>query len=335
MRFDQIVGQDRVIRILTRMLERGRVAHALLFTGIDGCGRRTTANALAMTLNCRNPDAGAPCGRCGPCRKILSGNHPDVISIFPAGVYIKIDQIRSLRKQLRFAPLEGGYRIITVNDAQTMNPEASNALLKTLEEPPDDTHIVLTAPETTDLMETIVSRCQHLAFRPIAADTIAAFLHKHRSMSPDAVRCIAMLAGGSLGKALCEDTEKWAARRGTIMKTLAVISNAPLPALFDFAEDLYRDKNRVQEMLDLVSLWYRDLLMGKVCPHHILNKDYAADIMQNASQHELEDVLKKLSVVFSTGQSLSRNANGRLALDVLSLQLGAVGDREFTKKQGR
>jgi DNA polymerase-3 subunit delta' len=332
-RFDEIVGQNRVVRILIRMLERGRMAHAMLFTGIDGCGRRTTATVLAMTLNCRNLDAGVSCGHCGSCRKILSGNHPDVVSIVAAGAYIKIDQIRALRKQLRFAPIEGGYRIIIVNDAHKMNPEASNALLKTLEEPPDDTHIVLTAPETNDLVETIVSRCQHVAFRPIGANTIAAFLQEQESMAPDTARCIALLAGGSLGKALGADAQNWAARRSTLMKTLATISDAPLPALFDFAEDLSSDKNKIQETLGLVSLWYRDLLMSKLCPHHVLNKDYDADIVKNASRYDVGDILRKLSAVFSTQRNISRNANSRLALDVLSLQLGSVGVRGFTQER--
>jgi len=324
MGFDDIVGQDRAIRLLRRMIERQRVPHALLFTGIDGCGRQTTAKALAMVMNCRERPSDVPCNRCGSCRKMLSGNHPDLIVIDPDGVYIKIDQIRSLRKRLRYAPVDGGCRVIIVNDAHKMNPEASNAMLKTLEEPPRGTYIVLTAPEMTDLMETIVSRCQQVAFRPVCVDTIVDILERKMDMDGNVARAIAVLAKGSPGKALSADTEKWMAWRTGLIEYLLSLSKASIPALFGFAEVLSRDKDRLHEALDMLMIWFRDILICRFCPDNIVNTDYAAAVKQGAKQISVEDTLKKLLAVSSAQQKISRNANRRLVLEVMMLQLAKI-----------
>lgn len=332
--FDDIVGQDAAIRILIRMLKRDRVPHALLFTGIDGAGRQTTAKALAMAMNCRECDVGVPCGHCSACSKMLSHNHPDLTVVDPSGTMIKIDQIRSLRKLLRYAPVEGGYRIIIVNDAQAMNPEASNAMLKMLEEPPNDTHVILTAPEPTDLLETIVSRCQHVPFRPISVETIVGFLKQVKDMDGDTARCIAILSKGSLGKALSADAENWMAWRTKLMERLLHISKASIPSLFALAENLSHDKDGLQEALDMVNIWFRDLLIWKFCPDNILNKDYAVQIEQNSSKLSQDDLLKNIAAVVSAQQKISRNANRRLALDVLMMELGDVGDRRLKEWLG-
>jgi len=171
--FESIIGQRRAIGLLTRMVEKDRVPHALLLTGIDGIGKQTAAKAMAMAMNCLTPRGALACRECASCRKMLSGNHPDLIIVEPSGVFIKIDQIRTLQKRLMFAPIQGGRRSVIVNDAHTMNAEASNAMLKTLEEPPDNTHLVLTAQQTSDLLPTIVSRCQHVGFEPLSPESIA------------------------------------------------------------------------------------------------------------------------------------------------------------------
>ena len=185
--FDAIIGQKRAKRLLTRMVEKDRVAHALLFTGIDGIGKKTAAKAMAMALNCRKTTGVLACKKCPSCRKMLSDNHPDLITVEPSGIFIKIDQVRTLRRRLMFAPIHGGRRMVIVNDAHTMNAEASNAMLKMLEEPPDNTHWVLTAPQTSDLIPTIVSRCQHIAFEPLSFETIVQVLRKNQEMDLESV----------------------------------------------------------------------------------------------------------------------------------------------------
>jgi DNA polymerase-3 subunit delta' len=325
--FDDIIGQGAAVRILKRMLARGRVPHALLFTGIDGTGRQTTAKALAMALNCRARHSGKACRRCDACRKMISFNHPDLMVIEPSGVTIKIDQIRSLRKQLRYAPVEGGFRIIILNDAQTMNLEASNAMLKMLEEPPDNTHIILTAPEPSDLLATIVSRCQQVAFRPISPNSIDTFLQQEKGMDGATARAMAVLSKGSLGAALCADAAVSMARREALMGQLVSMSEASIPALFGLAEELSRGKEELQETLDMMLTWFRDVLVWKWCPENILNTDHAVHIEEASEKRSEDDLLNIIAVVSSTQQKISKNANRRLALEVLLMTLGDVAAR--------
>ena len=323
MTLESIVGQPRVMGILTRMLHNHRLAHALLFTGIDGVGRQTTAKALAMALNCLNPTGVSACAECPSCRKVATGNHPDVIVLKPRGASIKIDQVRSLRKHLRFAPLEGRRRIIIINDGQTMRAEASNALLKILEEPPNNTHIIVTAPETTDLLPTIVSRCQHLAFRPIAPAEIASVLVARQGLDRDTALTLSLLAGGSLGRALAADAEQWITWRQDLLKRVHSISDStkPTAALFDFAQSLARDKDRLEDALGLIIMWFRDALMCKFAPEKVLNRDFLKEIQTLSEELSVDELLQKMAAAFATQTAILRNVNARLALDVMMMRL--------------
>lgn len=323
MPLESIVGQARVIGILTRMLRNHRLAHALLFTGMDGVGKQTTAKALAMALNCVNPVGVSACTECSSCRKVAGGNHPDVIVVNPSGAFIKIDQVRSLRKHLRFAPLEGGRRMIIINDGQTMKAEAANALLKILEEPPNDTHIIVTAPETADLLPTIVSRCQHIAFRPIAPAEIAEVLVASKGLDPDAATTLSLLAGGGLGRALAADAEQWITWRQDLLERVHSISDStkPTAALFDFAQTLARDKDRLEDALGMIMMWFRDALMCKFVPEKVLNRDFLKEIQALSEELSVDELLQKMAAAFAAQRAIFRNVNSRLALDVMMMRL--------------
>ena len=322
MAFESIVGQEHAIRLLTRMLQRDRLAHAVLFTGIDGIGRQTTAKTLAMALNCiKPPDRVSACRACGSCQKMISGNHPDVITVNPSGVFIKIDQVRSLRKQLRFGPLEGGRRVIIINDGQAMNAEASNAMLRMLEEPPNNTHIILTTSQTTDLLRTIVSRCQQIAFRPIPVTKIADVLVARKGLDRDTATAMAILAKGSLGKALSADSEKWMRWRRNLLEHVGSISTESTQALFVFAEAVARDKDTLQDALDMIIIWFRDILICKFYPEKVLNRDYIEDIQLKSKELSVEHLLGKIITVFAAQRAILRNVNRRLALEVMMMRL--------------
>lgn len=321
--FDAILGQQRAIRWLTRTLEKDRVAHALLFTGIDGIGKQTTAKALGMAMNCQRPVRGLACKTCPACKKMLSGNHPDLILIGPDGAFIKIDQVRDLQKRLMFAPINGGTRLVVVNDAQTMNAEASNAMLKILEEPPDNTYIVLTAAQTSDLLPTIVSRCQHLCFEPLSCETIANELTSRRGLDETDAMAIALLAKGSLGKALCADTQEWVGWRNGLIERMESMANASVHKLFAFAQAIAHDKDRVQDVLDMMMIWFRDLLMSKLCPEKVLNRDRMRDIERASEGCSVDDLLGKIAIVSDTQRAISNNANLQLALEVMMMRLAS------------
>ncbi len=324
MTFESIVGQERAIRLLTRILENNRLAHALLFTGVDGIGRQTTAKAMAMALNCLKPVGTSACGVCRSCKKVISGNHPDVIIVKPSGTFIKIDQVRSLRKTLRFAPLEGGRRVIIINDAQAMNLEASNAMLKILEEPPNDTYIILTASQTTDLLPTIVSRCQQIPFRPVPVADIAAALGARSGLDADAATAVAVLAKGSLGRALSADAEKWMDWRKDLLERVGLVSSESTHALFVFADTLARDKDRLQDALDVIIIWFRDILICRFHPEKILNRDCMEEIQRKSERLSVDDILEIIMAVFAAQRAIVKNANRRLALEVMMMRMSSA-----------
>jgi DNA polymerase-3 subunit delta' len=165
MSFNDIIGHDRPVQVLKRALAGGTVAHAYLFSGDEGIGKRMTARALAAAVNCleRGPEGG--CGTCPSCRKVAAGSHPDVHLLAPDGAEIKIDQIREVQSDLSLCPFEGAKKVLIVDGAETMNDASSNALLKTLEEPPGETVIILVTSRPQGLLPTIRSRCQEVVSR--------------------------------------------------------------------------------------------------------------------------------------------------------------------------
>ncbi|RPJ72983.1 MAG: DNA polymerase III subunit delta', partial [Desulfobacteraceae bacterium] len=194
--FDAIIGQPRPIRILTRLLARGILPHALLFTGMEGVGKKTTAAAVIMACNClgsseaeddgrgrMTPGAGG-CGTCAACRKIAAGSHPDLRRLAPAGGMIKIEPIRELCAFLNMKPFEARMRAVVITDAQALNPAAGNALLKMLEEPPPQTVMILTTAQAADVLPTIVSRCRQIHFAPLVRRDVAAILMRDHEQDP-------------------------------------------------------------------------------------------------------------------------------------------------------
>lgn len=321
MRFDSIIGQERPIRFLTQMLKKKNIPHAMLFTGVDGIGKRTTAMALGMALNCTNPVGVSACGECPSCQKVISGAHPDMITIRPDGAFIKIDQVRALSRQLRFAPLEGNWRVVIINDAQAMNLEASNAILKVLEEPPKNTFIILTASQTTDLLPTIVSRCQQVAFRPIPYEKVAEVLVELQGLDRQTATTLAVSTKGSLGKALSVDGEKWTVWRARLVEQISSFSIRSIQPIFGFVAAIASDKDRLVDALDMIMTWFRDVLMCKVSPERIINKDFMTKI-QNASQgRSVNELLEKVEAVYAAQTAISKNSNPRLALEVMMMRV--------------
>ncbi len=319
--FEPIIGQERPIRFLTQMLQKKSIPTALLFTGVDGIGRQKTARAMAMALNCSGPVGVSACGRCPSCRKVISGSHPDIVIVGPDGVFIKIDQVRAVSRQLRFAPLEGNWRIVIINDAQAMNLEASNAMLKILEEPPKRTAFILTASQTTGLLPTIVSRCQQIAFRPIPYEKVAQLLVEARGLDRQTATTLAMSAKGSLGKALSEDGEKWTVWRDDVLEQIAALSGESMQPIFAFAKALSRDKGRLADALDMIMMWFRDVLMCKASPERIINEDFKTKIERASQGESVNALLEKVGAVHSAQRAISRNANPRLTLEVMLLRL--------------
>lgn len=195
--WNRLVGQETVVRALRDSIERDTVGHAYLFAGPQGVGRMLAALALAASVNC----PGGGCGECDICARVLRRTHPDVHLVMPEGAQILVGQIRTVREEAFRSPMEGRTKVFVIEDAERMNPAASNALLKVLEEPPDGVLFVLMTDAPDDLPPTILSRCRRLDFAPLGPSVVRSVLTEHHGVEP-ALADWAGRVSGNLARAL-------------------------------------------------------------------------------------------------------------------------------------
>jgi DNA polymerase-3 subunit delta' len=347
--FESILGQEKPIRLLTTLLRNETIPHALLFLGIEGVGKKTTAMATAMASNCTgHGDENLPkekknranrstiqeittsgiCGCCKSCSKIKSGNHPDIILVEPTGNFIRINQIRNLCNTLTMKPYEARLRVVIISDAQAMNPAAGNALLKMLEEPPDQTVLILTAVHASDLLPTIVSRCQHIRFSPIPHNHIEALLVEKQGASHDDAKIVATMANGSISKALSMMRHmskiNWIKRRAWLLNSVESLSLMSIPLRLAFAENLSKNKAALADSLEVMKSWFRDLVICKFHPAQIMNKDLRKKIQQNSKKVPVASLLSKIDDIQLAQKNIQANTNLRLTLEVLIMRLAKV-----------
>ena len=328
--FSSIIGQAKPIKLLSTLVQKGTIPHALLFTGIDGVGKRTAAKTLAMACNCaagepgvgQNPKhADLPCGKCRACRKIASDNHPDILSIAPADTIIRIAQVRQLNDALSMKPYEARQRVVIIGSAQALNPEAGNALLKILEEPPDHTLLVLTARQRSDLLPTIVSRCQHIRFGPLSSSHVAELLMNSQDIKPDEAASVANLARGSFTRALELYKRNWIARRDWLIDELMKLPTQPTTVKLAWANQLAQNKRLLEDTLEVLQIWLRDLAVYQYNPKNIINKDLTDKIQYVSQRVDTKALNAYIQALSKTQKAIDANVNIRLALEALVLKL--------------
>lgn len=339
--FDSIIEQQLPVKILANFLRAGSIPHALLFTGIEGIGKKTTALAFAMACNCQAPattSASDPrgvsqeeiypfgaCGACRSCRKILSKHHPDIIHLKPSGVSIRIAQIRELCHIFTMKPYEAQYRVAIIADAHTLNLEAANAFLKMLEEPPEKSLFILIAEQSADLLPTIASRCQPIRFNPLSLSSLAHILVETHAVSSEEALVVASMAQGSVtrAKAMVHTANKnnWINRRNRLVHELLSLSAYPIGRLMAIAERLSKNKDTIQDDLEVIKSWLRDLIVWKYDPDKIINKDLTNKI-QYASQNIAAPILlKQFEIAQDVQKKIKANTNPRLTLEIMVLKL--------------
>jgi DNA polymerase-3 subunit delta' len=325
--FDHIIGQKLPIRRLQTFLQNATLPHALIFSGIAGIGKRTVARTVAMALNCQNnPDCATPCGHCLPCRQIISGSHPDVLLIEPQGNYLRIDQIRKLLSTLALKPFTAQRRVVVIADAQEMNKEAANALLKVLEEPPPDTVLILTTLQTSDLLPTIVSRCRNIRFNPLGADHIMSLLKDTDGIDERFIDTAAALSAGSVAKAKRLSTIFWRDQRNWLIQAAGVDHAAntgkrSIALALTFSAQLSQKKEQVPELLEILKTWIRDLTIWPYRPQSVINNDYNKVLALTRPHMDDGQLLGMWNAIEKAQKDIAAKVNIRLTLDVMALRM--------------
>jgi DNA polymerase-3 subunit delta' len=332
--FRDILGQERAVSHLKTAMARGRLSHAYLFLGPGGVGKTTVARALAAALNCTAPlDDGDACGECPSCRRLNAGTHPDFLLIAPTGEshqpQIKIEQIRDLRHLVEYPPLGGGWRVVVIKPAEALNAlndAAANALLKTLEEPPPQHLMILTAQGEADLLPTVVSRCHKLAFVPLPILLVAKELVARRGLNKEQAAWLAALSGGSLGRALKLDPEDLLAQRRQVLEELDHLTAGSTAGMLDWAQRLAKDRTALDNFLVLAQLWYRDLLVShcRAPDHLVANRDLEPELAGVRAAETPGTWFAKFSALGTAQRHLQANLNPELTLNILGLRLAAT-----------
>ncbi len=323
MSFKDIKGEGSAIAFLKNAASNGRVAGAYIFLGPSGCGKKLTAVNFAKLLNCDASVEGEPCEKCGSCIKINSSSHPDVLVLEKEekkaefGIDIVFEAIRSVSLK----PYEARKKVYIIDDADLMSEPAQNAVLKTLEEPPQDVVLILMVEDIQTMPATIKSRSQIVKFFPMPAADIENILrHDHKVDAKDA-RILARLSLGSIGRAL--DNSK----NGFLEKRSMVIDGLRNRNIFD-SDFKKMERDDFAGLLDIMLSWYRDVLVTKAYAGKgadILNTDKTDEINREAKRLSFEYLDNAVNAVADAKDNLNRNANPKLTMNVLGIRLEERG----------
>lgn len=319
--FAGIIGQDKAKTLLHRAVEQNRLSHALLFKGPMGVGKKTFARIFAAFVNCQQPEKNESCGRCPSCLKFQASSHPDFIVIEPEGAAIKINQVRELKKILAFPPLEAKIRVVLLCDIHTMRREAANSLLKTLEEPPEQTMLILTADEAGVILPTILSRCQTVPFFPLPQEEVAKILTQEAEIEPESAATLAAIAEGSLGRARLLLTKDLLGMRREIIDNLLRCepdTPATIQTFGELAESAAKLKEDLSELLELITTWHHDLILhSHGAPGKIINQDLRATFTPACRRWSSRQLSERLRLIDTARKQLARNCNPTAVCEVL------------------
>ena len=332
-------GQDPLLRQLDASLAAGRVAHSYLLAGPPHIGKMTLALDLAAAVNCRYRyvDNAGPCQQCAACTRIARGVYADLSIVAVGGdprvpTRISIEQVRQTESFLALTPVEGDWKVVIFDGAETLSAgqaESANALLKTLEEPPPGTLLLLLTANPDAILPTIRSRCRLLPLRPMPGAELADYLARRRGAPPEQADYLARLARGCPGWALrALDDETMLSERATELAQIAEIAFAPLDRRFEYANSLAsqfsRDRESVRQRLYLWQRWWRDVLLNQQgVPQHAHHTGHRDALAAMAASSDAVAVTAFLQRSQETLTALDANANPRLALECLMLDTPA------------
>jgi DNA polymerase III subunit delta' len=343
--FSKLIGNAPVRHALRRLIEKDRVPNSLLMSGLEGVGKRQFALELIRTIICSERAEDGSCGVCSTCKRISSfempaaddkdaykrivfSDHPDVGSVIPYNRSILVDSIRHLEAEANFRPYEASARFFIIDDAEKMNDAASNALLKTLEEPPPTTHIILITSQPDALLPTIRSRCQTIRFGSVPEEEIERFLLEERAFGRDEALVSARMSRGSVGRAVSMDLKRFADLRSRMVEAVRhAIAAGDRVALLRISEEMTdaRNKDTFEESLDVLESLLRDIWKLSVTAdeHGIENVDLAKDLASCASERTRKVVPEWIEAIEKMRLDLVVNINRRIATDALFSRMAA------------
>ncbi|MBR1567718.1 MAG: DNA polymerase III subunit delta' [Lachnospiraceae bacterium] len=321
--FKDVVGHESIIGHFKSSIEKDKVAHAYLIHGEKGTGKKMLAGLFAKTLQCEVGGTD-PCCKCRSCIQCDTGNHPDIRWITHDKTVISVDDIREqINKDVLTRPYSSRYKIYIVPDADLMNPQAQNALLKTLEEPPSYVVVLLLTNNIERMLPTIISRSITLNLKPVGELDLLEYLGKIGIPMGKAKFCVGF-ASGNLGKAVrLATSEDYNSIKQDCVGILKNINRLEIYDLIESVKKMSKYKLDVYDYIDLMMMWYRDILMLKVAgsPDKLLFKEEYTALKQQANHISFEGIENVLEAMDKVKVRLEANVNFDIAMELLLLTI--------------
>lgn len=326
MDFNDIYGHDKIIKNLKNAFVNNTISHGYLFTGMKGLGKKKVAMSFAKTLLCEKEMENA-CNTCSSCLKFNTDNHPDLYIEKPDGGSFKKEQIESIQKEMKTLPYESKRKIFILHDIDKMTIQAQNSFLKTLEEPPRHTVIIMTSVNSYSILPTIISRSQILRFSPIKTKEIEKAILEHFNKSDDEAEFIAGFCNGIVGKAIniCE-SEEFNVLREELVDLIDYILSSDKFQIFSKVEYFEKNKNNIYDIMDMIYIWFRDLLLIKESNNHklIINKDKIELLLNQSKKISRQKIYEVLEVIKDTKDNIISKVNFQLSIEIMLLKIQEV-----------
>ena len=323
--FTEIVGHEQIKEHMQAAIRDKKPFHAYLFQGEEGVGKEALARTFAAGLQCQSESADKPCKECVSCRQMESGNQPDVIWVTREKASLGVDEIREqLCNTMDIKPFSSPYKIYLVPEAEKMTEAAQNALLKTIEEPPEYGIVILMTSNISALLPTIQSRCLTMEFRPLSTAVVESYVKEHCQVPDYQARASAAFAQGNLGKAMrYAKSEDFIERKDHIISLLRHVEQMDLSEMLAVIKDLGTRKDEVRDYIDLMVLWYRDVLLFKATKdiNQLLIQDEASYISREASHRSYEKIEEILQAFEKAKVRLRANVNFDITMELMLLTL--------------
>ena len=323
--FKDVVGHKDILKYISSAVENNRVSHAYILNGERGSGKKMLANLFAMTLLCETGD-NEPCGKCHSCKQAESGNHPDIIRVtHEKPNSISVDDIRTqVNNTVDIKPYQGPYKVYIIPQADLMTPQAQNAILKTIEEPPAYAVVMLLADNPDALLPTISSRCVQLNLKPVGDQLVKDYLMNEMHVPDYQAEVDASLAQGNIGKA--ERIARSPEYEETLESALRMAKYADSMPLYEIVETIKKltaEKDNIDDYFDIFSLWFRDVLLFKATKEvdSLVFKQELNGIRERANKSSYEGLEKIIEAIQKARARLNANVNFDLTMELMFLTM--------------